>query len=309
MKILIALLSVLLVAQPATAQTQAPTQAPAQTDSQVCYDPNASDQATIDACTRFIKSGITGTTLSAGYQNRATGYIGTHQDDLALADENQAILYDPNNAQAYNNRGGIYYRKGLLSTAILDYTQAIRVKSDYANAYLNRGNAHFANGENDLAVVDYNQAIQLDPKVANYYDRRGYAFVTTGRYDAAIVDFQHSITLSPRFAYAVLWLHIARMRSGTDDKVEFEQNSANLSTTDWPAPVVNFYLGTMTADALLAKATTPGHRCEANFYYAEWLLAHKRDALARPHFQTAAKLCEVTFYEGPAARAELQRLP
>src|SRR5579872_1842059 len=252
MKFLFALFCVLLAVQPAWAQTQT------QSDSDVCYDPNASDQATIAACTRVIQSGVTGTKLSDAYNNRATGYINTHQDDLALSDENQSILNNPNNAEAYNNRGLIYVRKALLGSAILDYTQAIRVKPDYAHAYLNRGIAHYANNENDLAVVDFNQAIQLEPNSSSNYAHRGYAFVATGRYDAAAADLQRAITLSPRFAYPVLWLHIARMRSGVDDKVEFERNTANLSTTDWPTQVVTFYLGSMTADGMLATATTTG---------------------------------------------------
>ncbi len=233
MKFFFALLCVMLAVRPAWAQSPPQT---TQSDSDICYDPNASDQATIAACTRVIQTGVTGTKLSDAYNNRATGYMNTNQDDLALADENQAILNNPNNAQAYNNRGLIYVRKALLGSAILDYTQAIRVKPDYAHAYLHRGDAHFVNNEIDLAVVDYTQAIQLEPSDANNYAHRGYAFVSTARYDAAAVDLQQAISLSPRFADPVLWLHVARMRAGADDKVEFERNSANLSTTEWPAP-------------------------------------------------------------------------
>jgi lipoprotein NlpI len=301
MKFFLAFLFLLLAAHPALAQTQS--------DSDVCYDPNASDSATIAACTRVIQAGVTGIKLSDAYNNRATGYINTYQDDLALADENQAILNNPNNAQAYNNRGLIYFRKVLLGSAILDYTQAIRVKPDYAHAFLNRGDAHFVNNENDLAMVDYNQAIQLETNNANSYAHRGYALVATARYDAAAVDLQRAINLKPRFADPVLWLHVARMRSGADDKIEFERNSANLSTTEWPAQVVNFYLGSMTGEALLAAASTTGRRCEANFYYGEWLLANKRVAQARTHMQSAAQVCTVYYYQGPAARAELKRLP
>lgn len=301
MRILFGLLCALLAVQPALAQTQS--------DSDICYDPNASDQATIAACTRVIQSGTTGTKLSDAYNNRATGYINTNQDDLAFADENQAILYNSNNPQAYRNRGLLYYRKGLLGSAIIDYAQAIRVKPDYVNAFVGRGNAHFANNENDLALADYNQALQLDQNNANAYARRGYALVTAARYDAAAVDLQRAISISPRYPYPVLWLHVARMRSGVDDKAEFGGNASSLSTTSWPAQIVTFYAGNMTGDGMLASASTTGNRCEANFYYAEWLLAKRRDTPARTHFRTATQICTVTSYEGPAARAELQRLP
>jgi tetratricopeptide (TPR) repeat protein len=301
LRILFGLFCALLIVQPAFAQTQS--------DSDICYDPNASDQATIAACTRVIQSGITGTKLSDAYNNRATGYINTNQDDLAFADENQAILYNPNNAQAYRNRGLLYYRKALIGSSIIDYTQAIRVKPDYANAFVGRGNSYFANNQSALAILDYNQAIQLDPNNTNAYAYRGYALVTTAKYDAAATDLQHAISLNPRLAYSVLWLHVARMRSGFDDKVEFGGNASSLSTTAWPGSIVTFYLGNTTGDGLLTDATTPNRRCEANFFYGEWLLAKRRNAEARTHFQTATQVCTVTFFEGPAARAELQRLP
>jgi Flp pilus assembly protein TadD len=42
-----------------------------------------------------------------------------------LADYNQAIQINPNDAEAYNNRGVIYYNLKDYAKALADYNQAI----------------------------------------------------------------------------------------------------------------------------------------------------------------------------------------
>jgi len=59
---------------------------------------------------------------------------------------NQAIKFQPNYADAYNNRGVAYNNKGLYDAAIADYTQALRIDPNYAAAYYNRGIAYLMKG-------------------------------------------------------------------------------------------------------------------------------------------------------------------
>ena len=47
------------------------------------------------------------------------------EHDLAIKDFSQAILLEPNNAQFYNNRGGVYTDKGEYDLAITDFSHAI----------------------------------------------------------------------------------------------------------------------------------------------------------------------------------------
>ena len=48
-----------------------------------------------------------------------------------------AIQIKPDYADAYNNRGIAYDKKGDYDQAISDYNRAIRIKPDYAAAYSN----------------------------------------------------------------------------------------------------------------------------------------------------------------------------
>lgn len=49
------------------------------------------------------------------------------------------IKLNPNDAQAYNNRGAAYYNQGKLELAIRDYNKTIKLDPDFADAYYNRG--------------------------------------------------------------------------------------------------------------------------------------------------------------------------
>src|SRR4051812_59470 len=59
--------------------------------------------------------------------------------DRGLADYNETIRLNPNDASAYFNRGKFWDAKGDFDRAIADYSEAIRLDPKYAAAYNNRG--------------------------------------------------------------------------------------------------------------------------------------------------------------------------
>lgn len=307
----------------------------------LCASTSATNDQTITACTQQIQSGtLTGKDLGHAYNNRGTGYAGNNQNDLAMADYNQALKIDPTNPQAYHNRGLLYQAKGQLDLAIADFTQALRIDPNYAHAYLNRGRAYHSNGQDNLAIPDYVQAIRIDPssasaffdlaraydgtgrsdlavddytqalkldtKFTNAYSSRGYSEYVLGRPADAATDIAVAISLDRTYAYPVLLLHIIRSRMGTTDTAEFSTNAAALGT-QWPAPIVSLYQGKTTAAQTLAAAQTDGQRCEARFYIAEWRLMRKESAEARSGFKEAVAICPSSYSEAFIARAELKR--
>ena len=78
-----------------------------------------------------------------------------------MADYDQSLRLDPDNAFAYNNRGGAYDDLGQYPRAIEDYDQAIRLDADYADAYNNRGNTYDKLGQREKAVQDWQKACEL----------------------------------------------------------------------------------------------------------------------------------------------------
>jgi tetratricopeptide (TPR) repeat protein len=130
---------------------------------------------------------------AGAYNNRANAYAAKGDYDRAIKDYDQAILLDPKNDIAYNNRGLAHAAKGDYDRAIADYNQAILLDPKYAIGYISRGLAYAARGDNDRAITDYNQAILLDPKEAAAYINRGNAYKRKGNYDRAIKDYDQAI--------------------------------------------------------------------------------------------------------------------
>ncbi|MDI6751771.1 MAG: tetratricopeptide repeat protein, partial [bacterium] len=110
------------------------------------------------------------------YYNRGVVYDDIGDYDLAIKDFTQAIKLDLKNAAAYNSRGLAYDDKGDDDLAIKDFTQAIELNPKYADAYLNRGVVYYYKGDYDLAIKDFTQVIELNPKYADAYLNRGVVY-------------------------------------------------------------------------------------------------------------------------------------
>jgi tetratricopeptide (TPR) repeat protein len=67
--------------------------------------------------------------------------------DRAIEDYTAALRIDPDYAAAYNNRGWVYYRKGLYDQAIEDYTAALRIDPNFTLARNNLETAQKARGK------------------------------------------------------------------------------------------------------------------------------------------------------------------
>ena len=91
-----------------------------------------------------------------------------------------------------------------------------------------------------------------------------------------------------------------------------EREKINLS--QWPGPVLQLYLGKLTASQVFAAAADPdakkqrNQQCEADFYTAEDALLHGHRALALEGLNAAVDGCPKSFFEYDGAGAELKRL-
>ena len=89
------------------------------------------------------------------------------QIDVAIEAYSHAIILNPDNADAYHNRGTAYHAKGDYDRAIEDYTKVIKRNSNYAMAYSNRGTAYHAKGDYDRAIEDCSKAIGTEPRLCH----------------------------------------------------------------------------------------------------------------------------------------------
>ena len=81
--------------------------------------------------------------------------VGYWRDNITLSEH--ALKVTDNNYVAYNNRGVVYYRRGIYKQAIMDHNRAIEIKPTFAFSYMNRGNAYSALGNQKQAIEDYKE--------------------------------------------------------------------------------------------------------------------------------------------------------
>ena len=115
----------------------------------------------------------------------------------SIEDYNEAIRLDPDDANAYYNRGWDYDELGEYEKAIEDYSQVIRLDPNHTNAYNNRGLSYANLGQNERAMEDFNEAIRLDPNHTNAYNNRGNVYYSLGEYEKALQNYDEAIRLDP----------------------------------------------------------------------------------------------------------------
>lgn len=241
------------------------------------------------------------------YDNRGTAWRAKGDLHRALADFNTAIKLNPNSAAAYNNRGNIWRESSELKRALADYSEAIRLDGNFALAYSNRAITWQESGDKDRAMTDYSAAIRLDSTDAASLRGRGFAYFEQGDFAAAVQDLLRANVLADQLQ-TDLWLFIARGRTGENGAIELAVNAGRSSGQDWPAPVIEFYLGRRSLQEMRAKAKNSLQTCETHFYVGEWHLLRGDLDGARAAFSLAVQLCEKTSKERAVSLAELKRL-
>jgi len=253
--------------------------------------------------------------LVKGYLVRGVFYVETEQKyDSAIADFTVAAAIEPDNAEIYELRGNTYRLEGKYDEALTDEDKAIDTRPKFAAAYYVRGQIHEDQGKFEDAIDEFKTVVEISPNNTEASLNIGLTQWEAGRFGDAVQTFESTSKARPDNAYWALWLSLARAKAGkTDDDLALR--AAKLDLAKWPGPVVNVFLGKITADQAVQAASIGsadvllGQRCEANFYLGEWQSMHRNPSATKTMLTDAANACPHEFVEWPAANAELKRLP
>jgi lipoprotein NlpI len=261
------------------------------------------------------------------------------------------IALKPSDPDGYESRGNAYRHQSQYDEAIADYNHSLQVKSDYSLAYYYLGLTHGLDGQYDAAIADLIRYVEMEPKDSDGFAVRGLEYYEEGQYTAAITDFSKALELEPNrqyafvergsahflagqtsqakadfelaiaadsstssAVYAALWLHLAKVRLHEEGNDELNEVAQKANLSNWPGPVLKFYLGQTTEDDLMAATADPdpethvGRACEANFYTGEDALAHQKRTTALARFHAVAGNCIKDYVEYGAALVELKHM-
>jgi len=114
-----------------------------------------------------------------------------------LLGQSQDTGIDPEDPNAYNDRGIALAREGQYEAAIAQFTRAIRRNPVFAEAYFNRGLVDLAIGQLGQAISDFSKAVEIRPGFTECYSIRGSIYVAMNQYDQAVPDFTKVIEMDP----------------------------------------------------------------------------------------------------------------
>ncbi len=98
----------------------------------------------------------------ASHRHLGNSHADVDEYDRAVQDFSKAIALDPSYAEAYYNRGVLYWREfGNYYRAICDLTRVIELAPHWAEAHFNRGLAYKLHGNRDRAIADFQRYLRI----------------------------------------------------------------------------------------------------------------------------------------------------
>ncbi len=257
---------------------------------------------------------------------RGAAYRELHQNDLALADYSRAVDLNPAWGDALRDRGFLLHAMARYDLARADFFRAIALNDTDVEAANGLALCDLSSGNADLAVDSFSKVIKLAPEVGVYYANRGTAYLLSGNAGKATEDFRKGLALEPEEPFDALLLYIAEARNGDRAKAKQElgdfaahwagpkNSGSSNAATDWPRPMINFYLGKISASDVAAAAKRGDADAQADqhfdldFYLGQWALLEGNQDEGRRRMQQVVKTDMREFMEFDIALGDLTRL-
>jgi lipoprotein NlpI len=228
-----------------------------------------------------------------------------------------AKLTEAERARLLFERGVLYDSVGLAALARYDFMRALQLQPDIADVYNFIGIHHILSGDFNEAYEAFDAVLDLQPDHPYAYLNRAIAFLYDGKLELAIADFRQYQQQKPTDPYPAIWLYLAEVQQTADvAKANLQQTAGQVQNNPWGRQLIGLFLGEVSEQQLLAKATEPGTEptklteqlCEAYFYLAQWHLLQNNPTQAAVYFKRALATNVYEFVEHKYARLELDRL-
>ena len=116
--------------------------------------------------------------LVIAYQHRAFAAASQQKYQEAIADLDEALKINPQDARTYEQRAAMEMNTKDYDKALADYSKAIKFLPDEISNYLYRGYIYELRGDKKNAMADSESALKLDPTNQEALDRKARLQVT-----------------------------------------------------------------------------------------------------------------------------------
>jgi tetratricopeptide (TPR) repeat protein/predicted aspartyl protease len=135
---------------------------------------------------------------ASALQRRAAAAAARHDFPRAIADLDQAIGLEPENAELYYDRARWKFAGKPPGGGLRDLETALKLKPDLAKALVLRGHLRLAAGEADKADADFAAALKTDPDQPDLELQIADAYSQTRQYERAIARYDAWLAKYPK---------------------------------------------------------------------------------------------------------------
>ena len=171
--------------------------------------------------------------LNYFYRGRGIIYFEQGYFEPAIYDFTEALHFNSQDADSYQERGRAHYGLNRYTEAINDFDEAIRINPDNEVPFYWRGMAKYDQQQYEAALLDFDEAVSLNSTVASFHHWKGLASSNLGNYRDAIEYFNQAIALDPANAYSYQWRGMAKYNQQQYEAALLDFDEAvSLNSTD-----------------------------------------------------------------------------
>ena len=169
-------------------------------DAYQCLDDASAADYGLDSALADLTTEIAAHPSPTALQRRAAIYLQRDDYEHAIADLSRVIGLQPDNADAYLDRGHAYYFQADDDAAIGDLTKVLDLRPGHYTAYLYRARAYAVKEDYQHADQDFAEGLRLYPSDPYLHEYRASTYWDRGELDRASADHEAAIRLLPDFA-------------------------------------------------------------------------------------------------------------
>lgn len=158
------------------------------------------------------------------YYKRGIALAKTGQDENAVMDFNKAILFNPNDANVYYNRGKSNFFLNRLQESNRDFSKVSQIDPNFASLYNFLSVIESNSGNFREAIVHLNKCIRINPKNVDYYIARSANYEKSGLNKEAITDLYSVLHIDPHYYKAYDLLGALKFELGQYNEAIFDLN-------------------------------------------------------------------------------------